>query len=232
MVTVRRSNQRGRTKLDWLDSRHTFSFGDYQDPDRMGFRALRVINDDTVAPGQGFGLHAHRNMEILSYVMSGALEHRDSLGNGSVLRAGEWQAMTAGTGIRHSEFNPSSTQPVHFYQVWILPERAGLAPRYEQREFAELHRRGRWQLIASASPGPDALTIHQDASVRLARLAPSDRISIELAASRHAWLQVLRGSVRLGELTLQEGDGAAISDERTLAVVAVGESEVLLFDLA
>src|SRR5262245_9902066 len=180
MIRIRKAADRGHFNHGWLDTYHTFSFADYYDPAQMGFRALRVLNDDRVQPGQGFGMHGHRDMEILTYVLEGALEHRDSLGNGSVLRAGELQRMTAGTGVRHSEFNPSAEEPVHLYQVWLLPERAGLTPGYEQRGFAEGEKRGAWRLVASRSGRDGSLTVHQDAEVYLAALEGGGRLAYEL----------------------------------------------------
>ncbi len=232
MFQVRRGAERGHLDHGWLDTFHTFSFGDYYDPAHTQFRALRVMNEDTVAPGQGFGMHGHRDMEIVTCVLSGALEHRDSLGNGEVLRPGELQRMTAGTGIRHSEFNPSATEPVHLYQIWLLPERTGLPPGYEQKSFAELMRPGHWLLVASPDAAGGSLRIHQDARLYLAQLEAGQKLAQEIPAERHAWLQVLRGSVRAGGAALAAGDGLAISDERQLLVAGDEASEVLLFDLA
>ncbi len=231
MIAIRPARERGHGQHGWLDTRHTFSFNDYYDPAQMGFRALRVINEDRVQPGQGFGTHGHRDMEILSYVLEGALEHRDSLGNGSVLRPGEFQCMTAGTGIRHSEFNPSPSEPAHFYQIWIHPERPGLPPSYDQRSFPEDERLGRFRLVASPDGRDGSLTIHQDAQVLLSSLSPGDQATHDLGPGRHAWLQVLRGSIRLGAHTLAAGDGASVSDEASLTVLADEPSEVMLFDL-
>jgi redox-sensitive bicupin YhaK (pirin superfamily) len=232
MITVRPAAERGRTLWDWLDSRHTFSFGDYHDPRHMGFRALRVVNDDRVAPGGGFGTHAHRDMEIVTYVLDGALEHRDSLGTGSVIRPGDGQRMSAGTGIRHSEFNHSKTEPVRFLQIWILPERQGLAPGYEQRSFPVAEKRGRWRLIAARDGRQGAVTVHQDVDLYATRLEPGERVAHRLAPGRHAWLQVATGAVALGGRRLAEGDGAAASEEPALEVVAHEPAELLLFDLA
>ena len=231
MIQIRRAAERGQTQLPWLDSRHTFSFGDYHDPEHMGFRALRVINDDRVAPGQGFGTHPHRDMEIITYVLDGALEHRDSLGNGSVIRPGEVQRMSAGTGIRHSEVNASQQQPVHFLQIWILPEVAGLPPSYEQRALPPAAHGG---LALAASPdGRDvSVTVHQDVTLYAAQLAARQSATHRLAAGRHAWMQVARGSVTLNGQTLADGDGAAVSDEPQLVLAADGPAEILLFDLA
>ena len=231
MIAVRRASERGHGQHGWLDTYHTFSFNDYYDQQYMGFRVLRVINEDRVEAGQGFGTHGHRDMEIISYVLEGALGHKDSLGNGSVLRPGEFQCMTAGTGIRHSEFNPSDSEPVHFYQIWLLPDRQGLAPSYDQRAFPEDKRRGRLRVVASPDGRDGSLTIHQDAEVLLTSLAAGERVTHELAPGRHAWLQVLRGSVQLNEVPLATSDGAAVSDEPSLTVLATEPCEVMLFDL-
>jgi redox-sensitive bicupin YhaK (pirin superfamily) len=232
MIQVRRSGERGHFDHGWLDTRHTFSFGDYYDPRFMGFRALRVLNEDVVQPAAGFGEHGHRDMEILSYVLEGALEHRDSLGSGAVLVPGELQRMTAGTGVVHSESNPSDTQPVHFYQVWLLPDRKGLAPGYEQRAFPEEPRRGRLHLAASPNGRDGSLTIHQDALVFLASLDAGQQVAHPLRPGRHAWLQVLRGEVTANGHALAAGDGAAVSGEQGLEVEASTPAEVMLFDLA
>jgi redox-sensitive bicupin YhaK (pirin superfamily) len=231
MITVRPASQRGHGQHGWLDTHHTFSFNDYHDPRHMGFRVLRVINEDRVEAGRGFGTHGHQDMEILSYVLDGALGHKDSLGNGSVLRTGEVQCMTAGTGIRHSEFNASESKPVHFYQVWLLPDRRGLAPRYDQRAFPEAERRGQLRVVASPDGRDGSLKIHQDAEVLLATLAAGERVTHDLASGRSAWLQVLRGSVQLNGVPLATSDGAAVSDESSLTVLGTEPSEVMLFDL-
>ena len=232
MMQVRRSHERGHFNHGWLDTYHTFSFGDYNDPEHHQFRALRVMNEDRVQPGQGFGMHPHRDMEIVTYVLEGALEHRDSMGNGEVLRAGELQRMTAGTGVLHSEFNPSETEPVHLYQIWLFPERKGLKPGYEQRGFADAEKHDRWRLVASHDAREGSLRIHQDADLFLARLDPAQRLQHVLKPGPHAWLQVLRGEVELQGTALRAGDGAAISKESTLEVRALSPAEVLLFDLA
>jgi redox-sensitive bicupin YhaK (pirin superfamily) len=232
MIGVRRAAERGRTNLGWLDSRHTFSFGDYRDPGRMGFRKLRVINDDRVAPGQGFGTHPHRDMEILSFVLEGALEHEDSMGNGSIIRPGEIQRMSAGTGVLHSERNPSEDEPVHFLQIWILPERDGIAPGYEQRAVPEAERRGRLRLIASRDGRDGSVSLHQDVHLHSALLAPGESVRHAVDRGRHLWLHVARGEVRAGGHNLVEGDGLSGSDEGALSVEGVKESEILLFDLA
>jgi quercetin 2,3-dioxygenase len=231
MITIRNAAERGRTKIDWLDSRHSFSFGEYYDRRYMGFRDLLVINDDRVKPGAGFPMHSHRDMEIVTYVLDGALEHRDSLGNGSVIRPCEVQRMTAGTGIRHSEFNPSREHPVRFLQIWILPERAGLAPGYEQHAFDGDAVHGRWLTLGAPENRGGVLTIHQDVEVAAARLDRGASIARELNPARHAWLQVARGVVEFGDRRLGEGDGAAISDQSAILIKAAEDAEVLLFDL-
>jgi len=232
MIRVRKSADRGRASLGWLESRHTFSFGEYHDPQHMGFRALRVINEDRVRPGQGFGTHGHTDMEILSYVLSGKLAHEDSLGNGSVLAAGDFQRMTAGTGVRHSERNPSRDEPVHFLQVWILPEREGLEPGYEESNVPVENKRGTLCLVASRRGGSGALEIHQDVDLYSSVLAPDRTVALDLRPGRHAWVQVVRGAVRLNSHDLAEGDGAAVSDERAVTVTGRSDAEILLFDLA
>jgi redox-sensitive bicupin YhaK (pirin superfamily) len=231
-VRVRLAAERGHAQYDWLDTWHTFSFDTYYDLAHMGFRSLRVINEDRVQPGKGFGMHGHRDMEIITYVLEGALEHRDSLGTGSVLRPGELQRMSAGTGIRHSEFNPSTTEPVHLYQIWLLPDQKGLEPSYEQKTFPETERRGRLRLVASPDSQDGSLLIHQDARVYLSTLDEDQEFEHELQSGRHAWLQVLRGSVALNtQKTLGTSDGAAITDGNTISVRAAVASEILLFDL-
>jgi quercetin 2,3-dioxygenase len=231
MIRVRRSEDRGHAQHGWLDSRHTFSFADYADPEQMGFRALRVINEDRVAPGEGFPTHSHRDMEILSYVLEGGLQHQDSLGTGSVIRPGDVQRMSAGSGVAHSEFNASRNEPVHFLQIWIIPERRGIAPGYEQKHFSEESRRGQLRLIASPGGEAGSVTIHQDVRLYSALLAPGQSVQHALAPGRHAWVQVARGAARLGGQTLAEGDGAAISDEQVVTLTTDVPSEVLLFDL-
>ena len=232
MIRIRKASERGHFNHGWLDTFHTFSFGDYHDAAHMGFRALRVINDDRVQPGQGFGMHSHRDMEIVTCVLEGALEHRDSLGNGSVLRAGEVQHMTAGTGVRHSEFNPSEQEWVHLYQVWLLPERKGLQPSYEQLAVGKEEKGGRFRLVASPDGADGSLTIHQDARLFLAALLPGQAVSHEIERGRAAWLQILQGRVHSLGNDLAAGDGVAVTDEKTVAVRAAVPSEVLLFDLA
>ncbi len=231
-MQVVRAGERGHFDHGWLDTFHTFSFGDYRDPARMGFRSLRVMNEDRVDAGMGFGTHPHQDMEIITYVLSGTLRHHDSLGNGGPIRAGELQRMTAGTGIRHGEANASETEPVHLYQIWIFPERKGLAPGYEQKAFDEAGRRGRWQVVASRDGREGSLTIHQDAALALAGLEAGGRLEIPIAPGRSGWLQVVRGGVAFDGTTLAEGDGAAFDGAPGLAVEGVGDAEVLLFDLA
>lgn len=228
---VRRAAERGRSDLGWLDSRHTFSFSGYYDPAQMGFRALRVINDDRVAAGRGFGMHGHADMEILSYVVSGELAHRDSLGNGETIRPGDVQRMTAGTGIRHSEFNPSATAPVRFLQIWIEPEREGLKPGYEQRFVAPEEKAHRLRLVASRDGRDGSVVIHQDVALSAGLLSPGDRVRYDLAAGRHAWLQVVRGTLTANGTALAEGDGARWSAATPIELTASADSEVLLFDL-
>src|SRR5271154_5164103 len=207
MMRIRKAGERGHFNHGWLDTFHTFSFGDYCDPDYMGFRSLRVINDDRVQAGQGFGMHGHRDMEIVTYVLEGTLEHKDSLGNGSLIRAGELQRMTAGTGVRHSEFNPSDTEEVHLYQIWLLPERTGLKPSYEELAGGEEEKRGRFRLVASPDGAAGSLTIHQDARLYLASLLPGEAVTHQIGPGRAAWLQVLRGKVGVLSNDLSAGDG-------------------------
>jgi redox-sensitive bicupin YhaK (pirin superfamily) len=232
MIRIRKAGERGHFDHGWLDTYHTFSFARYYDPRHMGFRALRVINDDRIAPGRGFGTHGHEDMEIVTYVLDGALAHRDSLGTGSTIRPGELQRMTAGTGITHSEFNPSDTEPVHLYQIWLLPEREGLQPSYEQKAFPAQERRNRLRLVASPDGRDGSLSIRQDARLFLAALDGDREVLHELAPGRHAWLQLLRGGISLNGLALVAGDGAAVSEESELTIRGDGSSEVLLFDLA
>ena len=231
MIRQRKSDERGHFDHGWLRTYHTFSFSRYYDPGQMGFRSLRVMNEDWIAPGQGFGTHGHDNMEIVTYVLEGGLAHRDSLGSGDVLRPGELQRMTAGTGISHSEFNASPAESVHLYQIWLLPERKGLEPSYEQKAFPEAERHNRLRLVASPDGHDGSLTIRQDARLYLRSLDQNRELTYALAADRHAWLQILRGSVTFNGLALSAGDGAAVSEESALAVRANGPSEGLLFDL-
>ncbi len=230
MIAIRRSADRGRASLGWLDSRHTFSFADYHDPEHMGFGALRVINEDRVVPGAGFPRHGHQDMEILSYVLDGALEHKDSLGTGSIIRPGNVQRMSAGTGIQHSEFNSSKTEPVHFLQIWILPAVKGIAPGYEQKTFALDGTQG-LRLVATGGGRDGALTVHQDVDVYAGRLAQGETLTHRLRPERLGWLQVARGSITLNGLALDAGDGAAVEGETELGVRAVDNAEVLLFDM-
>ena len=232
MITVRPANEHGRSNFGWLDSRHTFSFGRYHDPEHMGFRALRVINEDRVKPGAGFGTHPHKNMEILSYVLEGAIEHKDSMGNGSVIRPGELQRISAGTGLTHSEFNHSKTEPLHFLQIWILPEKDGLEPEYEQKAFPLVEHRGRLVLLASRNADNDSVTVHQDVFLYGSSLSPGDTVTHRLQPGRHAWVQVVRGKVSVNGSNLQDADGASVSDEETLEITAQNDAEVLVFDLA
>jgi hypothetical protein len=232
MMQIRRSDERGHAQHGWLDSRHTFSFADYRDPKHMGFRSLRVINEDRVQPGKGFAPHSHRDMEILTCVLEGALEHKDSLGNTSVIRPGELQRMSAGTGVTHSEYNASRDSLVHFLQIWILPGTPGLPPGYEQRDFGSGDMRDRLRLVASPDGHDGSLTVHQDALLHLGRLAKGSKIAHPIGAGRHAWLQVARGSVRANGESLAAGDGAALSGELALELEAVEPSQVLVFDLA
>ena len=232
MIRVRRSSERGHFDHGWLDTYHTFSFSRYYDPGFMGFRSLRVINEDVIHPGRGFGTHGHEDMEIVTLVLDGELAHRDSLGTGSTIRPGELQRMTAGSGITHSEFNPSATDPVHLYQIWLLPERNGLPPSYDQKAFPEEDRRNRLRLVASPDGEEGSLSSRQDARLYLSALDEGREVSYNIAPGRHAWLQVLRGRVALNGESLSAGDGAAVGDEPTLALVAGSPSDVLLFDLA
>ena len=232
MLTVRQADNRGVANFGWLDSRHTFSFGHYYDPKFMGHGPLRVINEDRVKPGQGFGTHGHRDMEIISYVLDGALEHKDSMGNGSVIRPGDVQRMTAGTGVQHSEFNHSAAEQVHFLQIWIVPERDGLEPSYEQKTFAQEDKRGRLRLIGSRDGRQGSITIHQDVDLYATLLGPDEAVSHALPAGRGAWVQVVRGRISVNGEILSAGDGASVVKPGQLRL-AGGEAggEALLFDL-
>lgn len=231
-MRIRPADERGVADFGWLSSRHSFSFGHYYDPEHLGFRTLRVINDDRVQPGQGFGTHPHRDMEIISVVIEGALEHRDSLGTGSVIRPGDVQRMTAGTGVRHSEFNPSSSEEVRFLQIWIEPERSGLDPGYEQRTFQFEELENSWVLVASRDGREGSLTVHQDVSLFRAHLTPGGELAYRVAEARHVWIQVIDGVIEVNGQQLERGDGAALSEAADLTVRAVsGRGDVLLFDL-
>jgi hypothetical protein len=231
MITVRKSSQRGASNFGWLDSKHTFSFGHYYDPQNMGFGKLRVINEDIVDGGAGFGTHPHDNMEIISYVLEGALAHKDSIGTGSVIRPGDVQRMSAGTGIAHSEFNDSATDPVHFLQIWVLPEQRGLEPSYEQKSFPAEQRKGRLQLVGARDGRDGAVTIHQDLDLFVANLDKGDAVSHALRPRRKAWVQVPRGTVTVNGNVVGQGDGAALTDETKVEIAANDNAEVLVFDL-
>ena len=230
-MLVRRAKERGHANHGWLDTWHTFSFADYHDPRFLGFRVLRVINEDTVAPGRGFPTHGHRDMEIISYVLEGALQHRDSLGTGSVIRPGDVQRMSAGTGVRHSEFNASATDPVRFLQVWVEPAVNGIAPGYEQKTFPDTEKLGRLRLIASPDGADGSVTIHQDVRLYASRLAARAEVVQRLAAGRHGWVQVARGAATVAGHRLAHGDGVAISEAREVPIAADADAELLLFDL-
>jgi redox-sensitive bicupin YhaK (pirin superfamily) len=232
MIRVRKKGDRGHADHGWLNTWHTFSFAGYQDPEHMGFRSLRVMNEDIVAPGKGFGTHPHHDMEIVTYVLHGALEHKDSMGNGEVLRPGEFQRMTAGTGITHSEFNPSPDEPVHLYQIWLRPDRKGIEPGYEQKAFAVEERQDRLRLVASPDAEDGSLLIHQDVRIYLSLLSEGRKLQHQLDPERHAWLQVVAGSLTLNGQSLVASDGAEVSDEEALEVTATEDAEFFLFDLA
>jgi redox-sensitive bicupin YhaK (pirin superfamily) len=232
MITIRKATDRGHARHGWLDSRHTFSFADYHDPDQMGYRTLRVINEDRVEPGQGFGTHPHRDMEIISYVLEGALEHKDSMGTSSVIRPGEVQRMSAGTGVLHSEYNPSNTQPVHFLQIWMIPDKKNLKPGYEQKAFPAEERNNRLRLVASRDGRDGSLTIHQDAELYTTLLSKGGKVRHVLQPGRFGWVQVARGSVSLNGHPLNDGDGASVSGEKALELSATVDAEILIFDLA
>jgi quercetin 2,3-dioxygenase len=232
MITFRDRSTRGQSRTGWLDSKHSFSFGDYYDPEHIGFRALRVINEDRIIPGAGFPRHGHRDMDILSYVLDGALQHKDSIGNGTVIRPGEIQRMSAGTGVEHSEFNASQSKPAHFLQIWLIPEKRGIKPSYEQKSVPLEERRGKLRLVAAPDAPEGAVTLHEDARVYVANLAAGERVSHDIAPDRGVWVQVARGIVGLNGTELREGDGAALEDERTATIEAETDSEILLFDLA
>jgi len=232
MIQVRRATERGHAQHGWLDSYHTFSFADYYDPAHMGFRALRVINEDRVAPGQGFGRHSHRDMEIISYVLEGALEHKDSMGTGAVIRPGDVQRMTAGTGVTHSEFNASRTQPVHFLQIWLLPDKAGIAPSYEQKTFSAEDKTGRLRLVASPDASNGSVKVHTDARLYAGSFDVGRTGELALAPGRHAWVHVARGTAKVNGQTVSAGDAVALSGELLVRIEGLDASELLVFDLA
>lgn len=230
MVLIRKAEDRGHADHGWLKARHSFSFADYYDPRWMGFRSLRVINDDRIAPGHGFGRHPHRDMEIITILLEGALEHQDSMGNGRIIRAGEVQYMAAGSGVEHSEFNPSTTESTHLLQIWILPDRRGVAPRYAERSFRNMPT-GSLVRVASKLGSDDSISIHQDVDLFLARLNPGDSVHHSLQTGRHAWIQVAAGEVEMNGIPLSEGDGAALSDESQVSLLSRTAAQVLVFDL-
>ncbi len=233
MITVRLAQERGNANFGWLDSKHTFSFGYYYDPNHMGFGNLLVINEDKVEPGKGFGTHSHKDMEIISYVLKGELEHKDSIGNGSVIRPGDVQRMSAGTGIAHSEFNASDINPVHFLQIWIKPEQTGIEPSYEQKHFSLNEKQGKLKLVASPDGRDNSVTIHQDANLYVGVLNEGDRVNHNSNNNRSLWLQIVRGSTEINGQNLQTGDGAAITQETDIELLATKDgTEILLFDLA
>lgn len=231
MIQIRKANDRGHADHGWLNARHTFSFASYQDPEHIQFRSLRVMNEDLVAAGRGFGTHPHHDMEIVTYVLEGALEHKDSMGNGEVLRPGEFQRMTAGTGITHSEFNPSVTDPTHLYQIWLMPERTGMTPSYEQKRFDDGGMTDQLRLVASPDAELGSLRIGQDVRIYLAKLSARKSVTHELLLGRYAWLQILRGAVVVNGTEMAVSDGAAISDESRLTIEASEDAEIMLFDL-
>jgi len=232
MINIRKSNERGHADHGWLDTRFTFSFADYYDPKHEQFRTLRVMNDDRVAGGAGFPMHPHRDMEIITYVLEGALQHRDSMGNGSVIEPGDIQYMSAGTGVTHSEFNASKTEPVHLYQIWMFPEKRGLKPAYDQKNFSEADKRGKLRLIASPDGREGSVTIRQENELYATILGKGESVKHELRPDRYAYVQVARGSVELNGKELAEGDGAAVSAEKSLELTGINHAEVLLFDLS
>jgi quercetin 2,3-dioxygenase len=232
MMTIRPAQERGHAAHGWLDSHHTFSFADYYDPKHMGFQSLRVINDDRVAPAQGFGTHPHRDMEIISYVLEGALEHRDSMGTGSVIRPGDVQRMSAGTGVLHSEFNASKAEAVHFLQIWVIPAERGISPSYEQKTFSRNEKAGRLRLIVSPDGRDGSVTIHADALLYAGNFSLGQSAELALASGRYAWVHVARGAIRLNGQDMNAGDGAALSKEAAVRVEGIDDAEVLVFDLA
>ena len=232
MITIRKAEERGHANHGWLDTHHTFSFASYYNPEQMGFRSLRVINEDKITAGAGFGTHGHRDMEIITYVLDGAVEHKDSIGNGSIIQPGEVQRMSAGTGILHSEYNHSQREGAHFLQIWILPDTQGLKPSYEQKSFHLEKDPGKLHLVAAKDGKNGAVAVHQDMALYAGTLNPGDRIDHPLAANRHAWIQVARGEINLNGMPLKTSDGAAISEETELKIEATKDAEILLFDLA
>jgi len=232
MLQIRKAAERGVAEFGWLSSRHTFSFGDYHDPRNMGFGPLRVINEDRVAPGKGFGTHGHRDMEIISYVLEGALAHKDSIGTGSVIRPGDVQIMSAGTGIQHSEFNASATEPVHFLQIWILPDRQAIAPRYAQKQFPDEEKKGRLRLIGSSDGRDESIVVHQDVRIFSALLQSGEPVTHEMAKGRRAWVQIVRGAAMVEGQAVEAGDGVAAQEQPSLTLTATRDgTEVLVFDL-
>jgi redox-sensitive bicupin YhaK (pirin superfamily) len=232
MINIRKAEDRGHADHGWLDTRHTFSFSSYRDERYMGFRSLRVINEDRVQPGKGFDTHPHQDMEIISYVLEGALAHRDSTGTGSVIRPGDVQRMSAGTGVMHSEFNDSSEEPVHFLQIWLLPDKKGVKPSYEQKTFSREDKLGKLRLIASPDGREGSVSINQDAYVYASVLVKDSSLPVPIAKNRHLWVQAARGKIKLNDVVLSAGDGAAVSDETSVNLSAVDEAEILIFDLA
>lgn len=232
MITLRKSEERGHANHGWLDSYHSFSFANYYDPNNMGFRALRVINEDWVQPAKGFGTHPHRDMEIITYVLEGALEHKDSLGTGSIISPGEVQKMSAGTGVTHSEYNPSKTEQVHLLQIWIVPDQKNLPPSYEQKTYPTAEKRNQLRLIASPQGQDGSVTVHQDVNLYASVLDAGEKVVHELSPNRHVWVQVAQGEITVNGLSLSAGDAAAISEENRVVVMANTASEILLFDLA
>jgi redox-sensitive bicupin YhaK (pirin superfamily) len=232
MIQVRKANERGHAEHGWLDSYHSFSFADYYDPRHMGFRSLRVINEDRVAPGRGFPTHPHRDMEIVSYVLDGSLSHKDSMGTGSVIKPGDVQRMSAGTGVLHSEFNASNEDQVHFLQIWLLPERRNLPPGYEQKSFDDAQKRGRLRLVASRDGREGSVTVHQDVALYAGLFDAGEKAELALSSGRHAWVHVARGNARVNGVELAAGDAAQVSEEERVLVEGISGGEVLVFDLA
>lgn len=232
MMTLRKAADRGHAKHGWLDSHHTFSFANYYDPDHMGFRSLRVINDDRVEGGKGFGAHPHRDMEIISYVLEGALAHKDSMGTGATIKPGDLQRMSAGTGVVHSEFNASPKDEVHFLQIWLVPDKTGIKPGYEQKAFPDDEKRGRLRLVASPNGAEGSVTIHTDTRLYAGIFGPGEKTQLTLPSNRYAWIHVARGKLRVNDIDVSEGDGVAVEQERELRIEGVDDAEVLVFDLA